>query len=352
MIKTTLLTPFSWLYGAVINTRRSLFEKGVFASFDLGVKTISVGNITVGGTGKTPLVAFIAQFLSEKGEKVCILTRGYGRDNPKQRVLVSDGEKILADAKDSGDEPFELANKLLGKAIIIADAKRAEAGKWAREEFGVTTFILDDGFQHLRIKRSLDIVLLDATNPFGNGKLLPKGILREPIESLKRADAVVITRANLVKKCFHRLRKKVLQIKLKFAKFFVSKNQFSRLINLKDFLLPAQINTTSNIKNLNSLAFCGLGNPDNFFIQLRQEKFNLAHCRTFPDHHIYRQNEIQKLERDAIKKGAEVLLTTAKDAVKLTHLKFNLPCFVVENGLTFDDESAFINLIQNPKSKS
>lgn len=343
MIKTTLLSPFSWLYGAVTNTRRSLFEKGVFASFDLGVKTISVGNITVGGTGKTPLVAFIAQVLSEKGEKVCILTRGYGRDNPKQRVLVSDGEKILADAKDSGDEPFELANKLLGKAIIIADARRAEAGKWAREEFGVTTFILDDGFQHLRIKRSLDIVLLDATNPFGNGKLLPVGILREPIESLKRVDAIIITRANLVAN-ISEITEKILRINSN-CQIFVSKNQFGRLINLKEFLLPAQTNTISNIKNLNSLAFCGLGNPDNFFIQLRQEKFNLAHCRTFPDHHIYRQNEIQKLERDAIKKGAEVLLTTAKDAVKLTHLKFNLPCFVVENGFTFDDESAFINLI-------
>ncbi|MEK7724376.1 MAG: tetraacyldisaccharide 4'-kinase [Acidobacteriota bacterium] len=348
MIKNGLLSPFSLLYEAITKTRRSLYQKGVLSSADLGVKTISVGNITVGGTGKTPLVAYIANLLIEKGEKVCILTRGYGRDNPKERILVADGENILADVKDSGDEPFELANKLRGKAIIVADAKRAEAGKWAREKFGATAFILDDGFQHLQIRRDLDIVLLDATNPFGNETLLPTGILREPLESLKRADAVVITLANLVEDISN-IKAKVLQIN-PTCKIFVSKNRFNRFINLKEFFHPVPKIPTANIQNLKSLAFCGLGNPDSFFAQLRQEKFNLAYSRTFNDHHIYRQNEIQKLERDAIRKNADVLLTTAKDAVKLTHLKFNLPCFVIENGLTFDDESAFINLIRSSKS--
>ncbi len=172
-MKSILLSPFGWLYGAGIKARNALYQKGVFKSFNLGVKTISVGNITVGGTGKTPMVAFIARNLIEKGEKVCILTRGYGRDNPKERIVVSDGEKILADARDAGDEPFELANNLHGKAVIVSDARRAEAGNWVREKFGITTFILDDGFQHLRLKRDLDLVLLDATNPFGNGNLLP-----------------------------------------------------------------------------------------------------------------------------------------------------------------------------------
>lgn len=328
-----------------MKNRRQFYQKGIFESFDLGVKTISVGNITVGGTGKTPLVAYIAQVLLEKGKKVCVLTRGYGRDNPKERVLVADGERILADVKEAGDEPFELANKLEGKAIIVADARRAEAGKWAKEAFGVTAFILDDGFQHLRVKRSLDIVLLDAANPFGNGKLLPAGILRESLESLKRADAVVITRANLVED-LSEIKEKVLQIN-PGCKIFVSKNQFKRLINLKEFLSVNQQNPTSKIHNLNSMAFCALGNSDNFFNQLRNEKFNLMATKSFPDHHFYTQSEIRSLEKEAIEKGAEVLLTTAKDAVKLIHLKFNLPCFVMENGLTFKDESAFINLICN-----
>lgn len=348
-MKSILLSPFSLLYGAVVKTRRTLYEKGYFESVDLGVKTISIGNITVGGTGKTPLVAFIANTLTEKGEKVCILTRGYGRENPKERVLVSDGERILAGAWDAGDEPFELARNLQGKAIIIADAKRAEAGKWATEEFGITTFILDDGFQHLRVKRNLDIVLLDATNPFGNSKLLPAGLLRESLQSLKRADAIVITRTNLVGD-LSEIKNKVSKINPN-CQIFISKNQFTKLIKLKEFLSEKRSNPKSKIQNLNSFAFCALGNPDNFFEQIRREKFNLVSTKSFSDHHIYTQSEIRNLEKEAIKVGAEVLLTTAKDAVKLNHLRFNFPCFVMENGLTIEDESAFVNLIQNPKSK-
>lgn len=346
-MKSILLSPFSLLYGAIVKTRRRLYKEGYFKSVDLGVKTISVGNITVGGTGKTPLVAFIGKTLIEQGEKVCILTRGYGRDNPKERVLVADGKSILADAREAGDEPFELANKLSGKVVIIADAERAEAGKWAREKFGITTFILDDGFQHLQVKRHLDIVLLDATNPFGNDKLLPAGILRESTASLKQADAIIITRANLVKDVSS-IKTKVLELS-QDCKIFVSGNEFTDLVKLKEFLFARKSNPKSKIQNLKSMAFCALGNPENFFGQLRQEKFNLIATKTFSDHHIFTQNEIRSVEREAIEKGAEVLLTTAKDAVKLSHLKFNLPCFVMENGLIFDDESAFINLILNSK---
>ena len=115
-------------YGAITKARNALYEKGWLKSFSLGIPTISIGNITVGGTGKTPVVAFVAEILAEHGEKVCILTRGYGRENAKQRVLVSDGETILAEAKKAGDEPFELARKLLGKSIVVADANRVSAG--------------------------------------------------------------------------------------------------------------------------------------------------------------------------------------------------------------------------------
>ncbi len=339
-----MLLPFSWLYGAGVKARHILYQKGIFEAIDLGVKTISVGNITVGGTGKTPLVALVAKILAEKGEKVCILTRGYGRDNPKERVLVSDGERILADAREAGDEPFELANKLIGQAVIVADARRAEAGNWAREKFGITAFILDDGFQHLRLKRNLDLVLLDATNPFGNGNLLPAGILREPLQSLKRAQAVVITRANLVEEV-DQIKTQVSKINPN-CKIFVSKNKFLGLVKLKEFLFSNSPNHQLPITNHKFMAFCALGNPDNFFAQLRSEKFNIIHQQAFPDHHLYTNSEIKKVEKEAIKHGAEVLLTTAKDAVKLTHLRFNVPCFVVENGLSFEDESAFINLIR------
>lgn len=332
--------PLNRLYGAIINRRNSLYEKGIFKSFALGALTVSIGNITVGGTGKTPLVAYVAEILAKKGEKVCILTRGYGRENPKQRVLVSDGETILQDVKKSGDEPFELASKLLGKAIIVADANRAAAGVWAREQFGITAFILDDAFQHRRVRRDLDIVCVDATNPFGSWKTLPSGILREPLNNLKRAAAIVITRANLAND--------LPELKSQIAAYnadcpiFVSENKFSRLIDLKEFLVASKTPADDEtLKKNNYFAFCALGNPNNFFEQLRRENFELAATRTFSDHHFYTQNDIEKLIEKARQSGASLLLTTAKDAVKLKDLTFDLPCLVAENELHFTGENDF-----------
>ncbi len=346
---------FSWLYGAITRARNSLYEKNVFKSYSLGVLTVSIGNITVGGTGKTPLVALVAEVLAKKGEKVCVLTRGYGRENPKKRVLVSDGEEILTDAKQAGDEPFELAQRLLGKAIVIADANRISAGNWAREKFGITWFVLDDAFQHRKVRRDLDVVCIDATNPFGNEKTLPSGILREPLENLKRADAIVITRANLTKD--------IGNLKLQISNYnsrcpiFVAGNKTSALIKLEDFSAKAQSSLSpTDYRQLttdNSLAFCALGNPNNFFEQLRQEKFKLVSTQKFPDHHYYTQKDIENLVAQADQSGAKALLTTAKDAVKLKGLKFKVPCFVVESIMVFDGENDFRDwlLIQDSKIK-
>lgn len=353
---------FSRLYRSIVGVRNSLYEKGVFKSVSLGVPTVSIGNITVGGTGKTPLVAFVAEILAESGAKVCILTRGYGRADSKKRVLVSDGERILADARQSGDEPFELAGKLLGKAVVVADANRAAAGIWAREKFGITAFVLDDAFQHRKVRRDLDIVTLDASNPFGNGRLLPAGILREPLENLKRAAAVVITRANLVEQNQIADLKRQISKLNEHCKIFASKNKISRLIDLKDFHARAQILQGSEKRNITTqhlllttkryLAFCALGNPENFFEQLRREDFNLVETKKFPDHHFYTQNDVGKVEKLAEVKGAEILLTTAKDAVKLNDLKFDFPCLVAESELIFDDEKAFCEwLFKSVKAK-
>ena len=369
-----LLKPFGLLYAAVTRGREKLYKKGFFKSRNLGAKTVSVGNITVGGTGKTPMVAYVARVLFESGEKVCVLTRGYGRENPRQRVVVSDGEKILAKVSESGDEPFELAKKLLGISAVVADARRAEAAVFARENFGSTAFVLDDAFQHFQVERNLDIVLIDATNPFGGGEVLPAGILREPLTNLKRADVVVITRANLVKA------EKIAELKSQIAalcpqgKVFTAENRISKLLNLKDFHAKAQSSEGENVKPADvspensakdqksfpdsrlqtqdfrlqtqkSLAFCALGNPENFFEQLRRENFALAATRKFRDHYRYAQKDVFDLQREAKDAGAEFLLTTAKDAVKLFALKFDLPCFVVESEMVLEDEEGFRKLI-------
>ncbi|MEP6924192.1 MAG: tetraacyldisaccharide 4'-kinase [Pyrinomonadaceae bacterium] len=343
-----LFTPFGWLFGRITGVRRGLYQNGSFKSVDLGVPVVSVGNLTVGGTGKTPLVAFVAGVLAEKNHEVCILTRGYGRTNPNERVLVSDGKRILTDAQAAGDEPFELAHKLLGSAAVIADKNRSTAGIWARQHLGITAFVLDDGFQHLKIKRDLDIICIDATNPFGNEKLLPAGILREPLTSLRRADCVILTRTDLAEEV-QSLKRKVQSFNQN-CPILISKTQILRLTELKDFdeKPPSQLSEKSKIQNLKSkigLAFCALGNPHGFFESLRQADFSLKTTKAFSDHYIYKQIDIDLIEKEAKANGAGVLLTTAKDAVKLRQLEFSLPCFVVEIEIVFEDGEPLLELL-------
>ena len=259
----------------------------------------------------------------------------------------------------------------------MADANRVAAANWAREKFNITAFVLDDGFQHRRAKRDLDIVLLDATNPFGNSKTLPFGILREPLANLKRADLIVITRANLVgAEQISNLKSQISNLN-PTCPIFTAENKISSLTQLKEFHAEAQSSQRTTDEHLfekdkkpetwklklgtrnlepeswnlelgtrKAIAFCALGNPDNFFEQLRLENFELATTKKFPDHHRYTQNDIANLETEAKQKGADVLLlTTAKDAVKLTDLQFSFPCFVVESRMIFDNERNLRELI-------
>ncbi len=365
-----MLSLLSSIYGMVADVRNLFYERGLFESCDLGARTVSIGNITTGGTGKTPLVAYVAAILAERGETVCILTRGYGRKDAGKRVLVSDGSEILAEADESGDEPFELAKKLIGMAIVIADANRVAAGQWAKRKFGVTTFILDDGFQHRRAKRDVDIVCIDATNPFGGGKMLPAGRLREPLHNLQRADVVVITRANLAGDISN-LRSELSDLNATAA-IFEAQNKIVRIVALEDFHANPQ-STRSEEKKLTNgsgwnlignkclpntdaevrvAAFCALGNPESFFSQLTfafetetTDGVALSMTKPFPDHHIYTQNDIAGLEKQASESGVNAFLTTAKDAVKLSNLKFEIPCFVVKIDISLNEAEMFSNLI-------
>ncbi len=327
----------------ILKMRSALYRKGIARSYDLGVPVISVGNITVGGTGKTPLAAFAANVLAENGRRVCILTRGYKRENPHERVVVSDGQKILAGASASGDEPFELAQKLLGVSAVIADKDRASAGAWAKENLGIDAFVLDDGFQHFKLKRDLDLVTVDATNPFGNGWMLPLGTLRESAENLSRAGAIILTRANLVQD--------INSLKRKIGKFaphvpvFISRNKTVKLIPISELFSGEPENSFPIPAKEKALAFCALGNPSGFFAQLKLEGFDIAGVEQFPDHHGYTQKDVTGLEEAAREKNAEILLTTVKDAVKLSGLDFSLPCFVVESTTVFDDEESLRALI-------
>ncbi|MBK6750632.1 MAG: tetraacyldisaccharide 4'-kinase [Acidobacteria bacterium] len=330
------------IFGKVAELRNSLYDKGVLDVFDLRARVISVGNLTAGGTGKTPLVAYISNILHSRGETVCILTRGYGRKDPKERVVVTDGKRILTDAEHAGDEPFELAKKLLGKVIIIADADRVSAGEWARRKFGVTTFILDDGFQHRKVKRDLDIVCIDSTDPFGGGKMLPAGRLREQKVGLDRADVVIVTRANLGSGIAV-LRSSIADLNPE-TQIFTSETAISGVVDLKD-IQSKRRPTQREIKEHKVFAFCGIGNPEIFFKQLWQDGFDAAGTKAFRDHFVYSQKDVAEIERLARDSSADLLLTTAKDAVKLQELEFTLPCYVVEIEMVIDRPAELAALV-------
>ncbi len=338
-----LLVPFGVLYSRIADLRNRLYDRGTLRSHSLGARTISIGNLTTGGTGKTPLVALAAKILAENGENVCVLTRGYGRKNIKDRVLVSDGESVLTDVATGGDEPVELGRNLIGKAVVVADADRVAAALWARRKFGITAFVLDDGFQHRRAKRDLDIVCIDAKNPCGNGRVLPAGSLREPFKGLHRADLIVATRTNLVRSTDDLMRR--LRKRNERAPIFSAQMRIKTVTALQDFLAATPSENADNQRGNGSFAFCGLGNPKNFRRQLESENFAIAGFRSFGDHHRYSRVDVDLLENDAKAAGATALLTTAKDAVKLAGLEFELPVFVAVSEMIVENETAFGKLI-------
>jgi len=321
-MKSIVLPPLSLLYGAVTRTRLSLYRRGTFVTTKLDRPVISVGNITTGGTGKTPLVEWVAKTLAGQGKKPCILTRGYGRKDPHVQVIVSDGYGVLASPTEAGDEPYLLATNLSGLAAVISSADRIAAGQEAINDFGSDRFVLDDGFQHLRLARDLNIVTIDATNPWGGGSLLPHGRLRESREGLSRSDCVVITRCDQVRS-LDALRSEIAKFTGGNRPIFHSYMRTSRVSSLKNG--PGTLSSPARLA-----AFCAIGNPAAFFEHLRRAGYELVLQKSFPDHHVFSQEEIDSLIAAAKKAGANSLITTAKDAVKLRTLSFPIPCYVLE----------------------
>jgi len=286
----------SLVYFIIIKLHFLFYKMGILKSFKLPAYIISVGNITVGGTGKTPFVIYLAETFS-KNSKVGILSRGYG----SQRNNVLD------------DESFPLPDNV----VRIASPNRITGGIELIEKYGAKTIILDDGFQHLKLKRDINFIIIDATNPFGNGWVLPAGILREPISCLNRADIFVITHTDLVKReQLSALESKLGRYNKKIIKT-IHKPQYLVLINQT----PNKIVELSEIKNKNVWGFCGIGNPYQFHKTL-ESLCNMKSLSVFPDHYYYSTNDLSTIFNKAKDEKIEAFITTEKDALRLQNMGY------------------------------
>jgi tetraacyldisaccharide 4'-kinase len=348
-LATVALSPLGGLYGVAMKVRRGFYRRGWLRVREVGAPVISVGNITLGGTGKTPLVEWVATKLAAENRQVCILTRGYGRLHPRQRVVVSNGSEILSDAAHAGDEALLLAERLKGHAAVISDADRVSAARWAIKHLGSGVLILDDGFQNLGLARNLNIVAVDATNPWGNRQLIPAGILREPLTQLSRADCIVLTRIEDSDQ-IEKLEREMSQ--LTKSPIFHSR---TKIRSLRPINVAGENLSSEEVRSSRIAAFCGIGNPKSFFAQLQRDGYELVYTQKFRDHHAYDQSNIDRVVRESIAAGAQALLTTAKDEVKLRSLRFDPPCYAVDITIEIAEEEQFGTLIKESlrnKSKS
>ncbi len=301
---------FSILYGVGCRFRLWAYSKGVFKRRSLPGFVVSIGNLTTGGTGKTPAVVMLARWARSKGYHVAILSKGYGGRYKGKVLEVSDGSRIKANPRESGDEPYLLAKKLPGIPVVIS-GKRFLAGLFAHKKFGCDFFILDDGFQHLDLKRDLDLVLIDSDNPFGNGHLLPWGPLREPFNQLARADASILTRVSP-----HGPGERALDF-LKETFPTIPMFRADHLPSSVVFPHKNEVREPGFLKGKRTLAFAGIAKPEVFRHTLIGLGADVVYFKGFKDHYQFKRGEIQALIQMKEKLGAQYLLTTEKDWMRM-----------------------------------
>jgi tetraacyldisaccharide 4'-kinase len=308
-ILRALLFFVSLLYGMVVRMRAFAYGWGLLRTRVLPIPVIAIGNITLGGTGKTPATVNVAGILLKHGRKPVVLSRGYGRSDRSAVLVVSDGISKVIDPLSGGDEPVLIAGRY-PRVPVVVGADRYRSGKVAIERFHPDIAILDDGFQHIRLKRNVNIVLIDAADPFGSGKLFPAGILREPITALRRADIVLITRADEAASIIH-LKETVRQNT--DAPIFTARYSPLDLLNVAtgetrplDFLAGKRV-----------FAFAGIARPDPFFSLLRTLGAIVTGTAVYRDHYSYTKSDLAGLVRQAGEQGATLMATTEKDGVRL-----------------------------------
>jgi len=326
---------FSLIYGLIVKILVFIYR---IKPYQLNCKVISVGNITLGGTGKTSLVELLALRLRQEGHKVAVISRGYKRKVTGYGLRDTGYEAM-------GDEPYMLSRNL-GDIPVIVDKDRIRAAKLAIQDYGVDTVILDDGFQQWRIKRDLEIVTIDATNPLGNLHLLPRGVLREPLSSLKRANIFVLTKVNL---------NPDIQVVLGFiseinpealiVEAIHKPVGFYKLGSLRDNLLSLKEFHSKRIALV-----CGIAAPESFEDLVSSLGIDIGLSFRFPDHHPYTKEDLDKIISDSKQNSIDIIITTEKDSVRFPAIRYPLSairCFVLHIKLEVIQSEIFIKRLHS-----
>jgi tetraacyldisaccharide 4'-kinase len=353
------LFAISIFYGGLVKLREALYKKGVLKSKRLPCPVVSIGNITVGGTGKTPMTLYVAELIRRFGYKVVIVSRGYKGKSEKAGGVVHDGRKICMEPDQAGDEPFMMAKRLRSVPVIVGK-DRFKAGMLAVKGFNPDVVMLDDGFQHLRLYRDIDLVLLDFNSPFGNGNLIPRGILREPASSLSRADALILTRSDSISGTIKaELSDRIMYFSHKRSVYITFHDPYIYKVvkaadDIEDIALSKSQEWDSEIiKGRKVFAFSGIARNDDFKHTVEGFGCEVSGFTEFPDHHAYSDEDINTILRSAKDAGAEIVCTTEKDYARLGHRK-GWPVDLVIIGIEIafrDDEAAFNAYIQKKLSE-
>lgn len=312
-IHAYLLFPLAMFYWGLVYWRSLFYKYGFFVSRRLPCSVISIGNITVGGTGKTPTVIFLAEYLKGKGKRVAVLSRGYGRAT-KGTLMVSDGNGPNVSWEKSGDEPFLMAKKL-NQIPVVVDEDRFRGGMFIMQKFNPDIILLDDAFQHRAIERDLDLVLVNSGDKSFDHKLLPYGLLREPWMNINRGDAVILTKTNLKKP----------------KPFLIRKIKESRLPILHS-TTHASLSTLSpekpdSIKKKKVFIVSAIGDSSGFNQTVKNLGCDIVGEKVFPDHFKYSQSDWKNTE--SLSAQVDYIITTEKDWVKIEHFSFTKPVIVV-----------------------
>lgn len=351
---------FSLIYGLGVRVKLGLYECGIRKQHKLDCTVISLGNITVGGTGKTPTAQQLATIIRDMGYKVVILNRGYRAGWKGDIGLVSDGKKIFMSVNEAGDEAYLLAKNLPGVPVVIGK-DRAITGDYAVKQLKADVVILDDGYQHWKLARDLDILLIDTLNVFGNNFLLPRGTLREPLENLARAHAYLLTK---VDQSSHNARSTIRNILARYnciAPVVESIHSPRAFIEIEDWYKKGLRCTRINLETVRGkrvMAFSAIGNPSSFEQTIADIGAGSVDSVRFPDHHSYTMAEMQSVMQKAVDEGACAILTTEKDAVKIPaefiHSDRQLPVYILSMELDFvdgmEDLMALIKKVLKPQS--